>query len=137
MITENWGAEPGRAPDIQPGDEIIFDECGRVLGSTDYRSHWFRLVKDQYGSPYMLVKHGAGQERIKVGWSKRLYSALAGMDSDSRYFMLHTLYRMRTDALREASTETAREYRAAFVEGRLRKRKLPSKGTHKVWIEAR
>ncbi len=130
----NWGAEPWRAPSLYAGDSLILDECGRVLGNTCYRSHYFRMVKNGNFN-FILVKHGAGEERHQVGYSNRLGQALVKLDSDARYFMLHTLYTAIKDAKRAASMDTAREYTTAFVEGRLKKRKLPAQHRVRVWIE--
>lgn len=130
----NWGAEPWRAPSLEEGDSLIFDECGRVLDNTCYRSHYFRMVKNG-NLNFIIVKHGGGQERHQVGYSNRLGQALVKLDSDARYFMLHTLYRAIKDAKHAASMETAREYTQAFVDGRLRKRKLPARHRTRVWIE--
>lgn len=130
----NWGAEAWRAPDLLDGDTLIYDECGRVMDKTDYRSHYFRLVKDSFGSCYLLVKHGAGQERISTGWSKRIIPSLADLDSDSRYFMLHTLHKMYGYGAQQARTATEHQYRTAFVDGRLKKRKVRGQSAVKVWI---
>lgn len=132
---KNWGADSWRAPALAEGDTLIYDECGRVLDKTCYRSHYFRLVLDRCSTPFLLVRHGAGDERLKLGWSKRIIDALAGVDSDSRYFLLHTLYARTKDAATGARDDTAMEYKRAFVDGRLKKRKQRRTGLYKVWIE--
>jgi hypothetical protein len=131
----NWGAEPWRAPTLDEGDTLIYSECGRVLDNTCYRSHWFMLVREHFGGYAIVVKHGAGQERVPHIWSKRIVSALEHVDSDSRYFLMHTIYRAYKDGHNHGATAVANEYREAFVSGRLRKRKLPAQRTVKVWIE--
>lgn len=83
----NWGAEPERAPTPADGETIVFSEYGRIMDRTDYRSHWFMLVRGKHGGFYLLVKHGAGQERFQVAWNKRIASALEMLPSDDRYFM--------------------------------------------------
>lgn len=43
----NWGAEEWRQPTIQDDDTVIFSECGRITHNTDFRSHWFKVVKQK------------------------------------------------------------------------------------------
>ena len=64
MSNENWGAETWRQPSIKEGDTVLFSEHGRIIGNVDRRSHWFKLVKAQYGPMALLVKHGGGEEPI-------------------------------------------------------------------------
>ena len=138
METEkNWGAEPFRAPDLSEGDTLIYSECGRVLDNTCYRSHYFRLVRGQYGGYYLLVKHGGGQERTKIAYSNRIIPSLENLDSDARYFIFHTMHRIELEARTLAVENTASKYRAAFVNGKLKKRKLRGQPSVKVWIENR
>ena len=102
---------------------------------TCYRAYWMRLVKAQYGGYFLLVKHGGGEERFSVGYSARIVEALAGMDSDNRFFLLHTMMKMHHEASRAASEATAGEYRKAIAEDRLRKRKVRGQAAVKIWIE--
>lgn len=131
----NWGAEPWRRPTIQDNDELIYSECGRIMDKVDYRSHWFCIVKPKYGGPCLLVKHGAGEEHINLGWSKRTISSLALLGSDDRYFLMHTLHKVHGEAKRAGMDETATKYKRAFVDGRLMKRKLRGQDAVKVWID--
>lgn len=131
----NWGAEPARAPSLAEGDNLIYSEHGRVLDNVCYRSHWLCLVRAQFGGYYLLVKHGGGQERFQIAYSKRMVQALENIDSDSRYFLLHSMLKINHDAARNASEATSARYRAAFVNGTLRKRKQRGGNAFKVWIE--
>lgn len=134
----NWGAEPWRAPDILETDRLLFDECGRILDKTDFRSHYFRVVAAQFGGAYLLVKHGGGQERIRMDYNhnriERLFAGIVG--SDDRYRMLYVVYRAHSDAIREAAQNTARIYQQAFIDGSLKKRKQRGGDRVKVWIDA-
>lgn len=143
----NWGAEAWRAPDLKEGDALLFDECGRIVeagtyghGSNgiDYRSHYFRIVAAQYGGCYLLVKHGGGQERIQLDYSvARARQFFEPLDSTQRYLLMHMLHSVHRKAQDEATKETATAYRAAFADGRLRKRKHRGTEGYKVWIEHR
>lgn len=136
MTTDNWHLEPWRAPTLQPDDTLMFDEPGRIMRRTDFRSHWFRLVKPKYGFYTLLVHHGGGEERTVIGYSPQLVDALQALTSDDRYYMLHTLHKLWTAAVTAGAEKTAKTYRAAFAAGRLKKRKLPGRDECRIWIEA-
>jgi hypothetical protein len=133
MTERNWGAEEGRAPDLEVGDTLLFSEPGRVLDNVCYRSHYFRLVRSECGDNVLLVKHGGGQERIRQWALRKSVNGLRVLDSDARYLMLYALYQMHSAGNTEGSERTREIYRRAFVDGRLRKRKC--KAGVKVWIE--
>lgn len=139
-IEENWGVEEWRAPELKTGDTILFSECGRVLSGgsnydVDYRSHYFRLVKEEYGSIALLVKHGAGQERISEHLLRKIIPGLNALDSDNHYLLLYAVYQSHREGKKAGTDETTQRYRKAFVEGRLKKRKMPGRDAFKVWIE--
>ena len=137
METEekNWGAESWRAPAMKDGDFLLFSECGRSLDGVCYRSFWFKVVRDAYGHYYLLVKHGGGQERIDIGFKSRLMDAFNALDSDTRYLLMFTLYRINADAMVNATERTAARYQKAFVNGTLKKRKARGQQGFRVWIE--
>jgi hypothetical protein len=137
---DGWEKEPWRAPTLVDGDELIFCEHGRILDAqtdrgVDCRSHWFRVVKSRLGLYLLLVKHGGGEEHIPFGYSRRTVEALHPLSSDARYWLLHEFYRMHRDSREITVRETVTRYQKAFVDGRLKKRKLPARGVVKVWIE--
>jgi hypothetical protein len=132
----NWGAEQWRQPEPKPGDVVLYAEHGRIMDKTDYRSHSFKLVNGEFGYTYLLVRHGAGDERIQVHYTRdRLSKCFEPLDSDARYFLLHTLLDVHHAAERAAREETAAHLKKAFVEGRLKKRKMPGRNACKVWVE--
>jgi hypothetical protein len=138
----NWGAEAWRAPMVGEKETILFDECGRVLNhgdryNVDYRSHYFRLVREQFGGYALYVKHGGGQERLSLSYAKpTLLAGMEGMTSDQRYLLFHTLYVVASDQADAAAQAMAQTYRKAFIEGRLKKRKRPGQESYKVWMES-
>jgi hypothetical protein len=132
----NWGAEEWRQPVAQDTDTVLYSECGRILNNVDFRSHSFKLVKHGGLGYSLLVRHGAGDERVFLGFAYRGIEAIfKSLDSDSRYLLLNTLLNVKHDAERAARENTAKEYRQAFVDGRLKKRKQRGQGSVKVWIE--
>ncbi len=137
----NPAGVPWRAPSLQDGDEILFDECGRCApqvngkGQTDYHSYHFRLVRNV--SMYsLLVRHGGGDERIPLGHDHtRIAEILWMLDSDARYLMMHALYGVHRDAKERATAATRREWSQAAVDGRIKKRKKRGQDLVDVWIE--
>lgn len=134
----NWGAEEWRKPEVKWGDAEVFSEHGRILNNTDYRSHWFVIGKNTSElSCALYVKHGGGEERVALGYTSGINAikTLALLDNNSRYIMMHLLYRIHTEARRNAADDTAQIYRKAFAEGKLKKRKVRGSSSVKVWIE--
>jgi len=133
---KNWGDDPLRAPTLQDGDIIIIDACGRVINNVCYRSHYFRLVGVKHGGSALLVKHGGGEQRINLKWPPRqLIEGLRDMEPEAQYLALHLIHKISGDAARDAAGNTAKLYEQAFVDGRLKKRKMPRQQAVKVWIE--
>jgi len=135
MDTENnWGAEEWRQPTEQAGDTVIFSECGRITHKTDFRSHWFKVVKQEYGPACLLVKHGGGEERLRLDYkAEKLIALWSVFTSDERYMMLHMIFDLIKDATGNAKNETARKYQLAFLEGRMKKRKR----NHRYYCEVK
>ena len=122
---------PVNPPMLNDGDMLLFDEPGRC-GGMDSHCHHYRLVKSA-GGTMLLVQHGGGTERLRVSLPRGF--SLDCMDSNTRYWILNAIYHASSDARRDSRDETSLEYRKAFVDGRLKKRKLPARGVVKVWIE--
>lgn len=120
---ENWGADPRRQPTIADGDILQISEHGRIIGRVDYRSHWFCIVRQQYGGYALLVKHGGGEERIQLGHSTiaPVVLALLAMDADSRYLALRLLHHVN----REAENRTEAQWRQAAAEKRIERKRVP------------
>lgn len=124
------GVRPVNPPALADGDTLLFDEPGRC-GGMDSHCHHYRLVR-RYGTE-LLVRHGGGDERIRVSLPRGF--SFEAMDSNTRYWMLNAMYHAYSDGRQSGSIETARDYRTAFAEGRLRKRALPKQGKVKIWID--
>ena len=124
------GVYPLNPPALGERDTLLFDEPGRC-GGLDCHSHHFRLVKNC--GTVLLVRHGGGDERIYVSLPKGF--SFDGMDSNTRYFLFHAIYYAHHTGEQEGREATTRKYNSAFVDGRLKKRKLPARGVVKVWIE--
>ena len=57
------------------------------------------------------------------------------MDSSSRYYLSHTFLRVIHATELKVREKTASEYKQAFAEGRLKKRRLRESTAVKVWTE--
>lgn len=137
IVTEEW-----RFPHVGDDETCLFSEGGRIRDREDgspgvtYQSFSFRVVKDKYGGVYLRVKHGAGEEQWQVDSCERaVVEALSTLGSDGRYFILFAIMRAHQKSRQAAMDSTALEYRRAFAEGRLKKRKLRGQDLVKVWIE--
>lgn len=130
--TEHW-----RQPTVEMDEIMLRSEHGRITHNVDYRSHWFILVKSGHHSYVVVVKHGGGEERVQLPRVNGdvVAKIICSLDSDEAYLLMHKLYDIHKDAANEARDKTAQKYKSAFVEGRLKKRKLPAQGVTKVWIE--
>jgi len=116
---------------------LLFSEHGRIIDNIDHRSHYFRLVKKETGDFALLVEHGGGREEI-LGWFlRKLIIPLNSLDSDNRYRLLYAVFQSNKEGKLDGRDRAASVYRHAFIEGRLKKRKMPRSSEVKVWIESR
>jgi hypothetical protein len=131
---KNWSTRQPCPPDLREDDELLYDEPGRC-GGLDCHAHHFRLVKRR-GYYAVLVRHGGGDVRFDLGCVGRLLvPPIAALDSDGRYWLMHTLYSAREDAQRATEDAVALRWRTAAVEKRIRTKKLRGRNAVKVWIE--
>jgi hypothetical protein len=124
---------PVNAPDVSEGETILYDEPGRC-GGIDSHSFHYRVTK-LHGSLFLLVRHGAGDERIRLSLYGKQAEVLAGLDSNGRYWLLNAIFHAQSEARHEGEDKQATRYRQAFIDGRLRKRKERNGTAYKVWIE--
>lgn len=134
MNTESW-----RAPPIPEGSELVFDEPGRTFEKgvysqnygVDCNSHHFR-VSTRSGSYRFHVRHGGGDVDWTLPHADKLFiEGLTSMTSDQRFRTLWTLFDIR----KQGGEETAQRYKAAFANGKLKKRKIRGQPACNVWIE--
>jgi uncharacterized protein involved in type VI secretion and phage assembly len=122
-------------PPLADGDALLFDEPGRC-GGLDAHSHHFRLVKGAYNAVALLVRHGGGVERISLGATFRLFlPSMAALDSNARYWLLHSLYSAQDNAATEARAAEASRWRKAAAEKRIKVRKVRGMNMVRVTIE--
>jgi hypothetical protein len=142
MKTRDINTEAWRAPSVPEGSAVIFDEPGRVLdrksegGHCDvcFRAYHYTVTRGQYGGFTLRVKHGAGEESLRL--QDEAIHGLRLLDSDARYFLLHALYTAHSEAKRAAEDATAAKFRQAHADGRLKRQKVRGQSAYKVWIES-
>jgi hypothetical protein len=127
------GVYPVNAPELGNADILLYDEPGRC-GGIDSHSFHYRLVKTC--GVYLLVRHGGGDERFRLSYTKSLLDTFAAMNSTARYWMFNAIYHARSDAERESREQEAMRWRTAAAEGRIRTRKQRGENTATVWIVA-
>ena len=120
-------------PVLNEHSTLIFDEPGRC-GGIDCHCHHFCVVKD-FSFYKLLVMHGGGQEEVRLSTTKTMMDGMAAMDSNTRFWFLHAIYRAYSNGKQEASEKESQRWTRAAAEKRIKTRRV--RGTHsvKVWIE--
>lgn len=131
---KSFSTRPPNPPALAEDDELLYDMPGRC-GGTDSHSHHFRVVKPRFGDYALLVRHGGGDERLPLGYDKKLVGPLDAMDDTTRYWFLMRLHQVHADAIRTATEETNTVWRKAAAEGRIKTRKQRGRDAVKVWID--
>ena len=134
--------QPNDAPRIRPvdppalreGEVLIYDLPGRC-GGIDAHCHHYRIVK-WHSMTSLAVKHGGGEERIRLSTTPTFTLMLEQLEDAARYWMCHTLYHAIEEAGRTASENEGEKWRTAAAEKRIKTRKIRNRGV-KVWIEPR
>ncbi len=122
------GIRPIDAPVLAENDVLLFDEPGRC-GGLDSHCHHYRVVKGMT----LLVQHGGGCERVRLSLPRGF--SFDAVDSNTRYWLLNALYHAHASGKRDGHNNASQEYRTAFAEGRLKKRKMPGRDAVEIWIE--
>ena len=104
-------------------------------------SHIYSLYRLKYGGFAVRIKHGGG-----IFWLVTHYEKTSGMFllnqasqlTDARLWeLLDFLYVSFMAGRDHGQEQTEAEYREAFAEGRLKKRKIRNADACRIWIEAR
>ena len=136
-----WGDRPNHfstypvnPPSLREGDTLLYDEPGRC-GGLDCHSHHFRLVK--HGFYHCVgVRHGGGDQWFTLCVTGDLMvPSLAILDSNARYWLLHTLYSTWRDAKQDGAQSETAKWREAAANKRIKVRKVRGENRVKVWIE--
>lgn len=130
---KSFSTRPVNPPELLEGDELLYDEPGRC-GGVDCHAYHFRIVKRTYYLA-LLVRHGGGDESFDLSFTvaKNMLPSLAAMDSNARYWLMHTIYSAARDAADKATEKQRAFWRTAAAEKRIKTRKV-NRGV-KVWVE--
>ena len=121
------------APELEDGDTLVRDAPGRCGHGTDSHAHHFCLVK-RHGQYYLLVRHGAGDDRIELG-ARRGAVVLSALDSDSFYWVLQMIYHTIQHERTYAKNSEYQRWHVAAAEKRIKTRKMRGRDAVKVSIE--
>jgi hypothetical protein len=109
---------------------------------TCYGSHVIKLARRKGGRPngdlYILVHHGGGREVWQIPDfydGGAMVAALIAMPEREQYALLYTIAKMAKNSHSQGADESAKRYKQAFVDGRLKKQKLRGVNAYKVRIE--
>jgi hypothetical protein len=127
----SFGVRPVNPPEMYADDVLLFDEPGRC-GGLDCHSHHYRVVKREYGGYRLLVRHGGGDESIRLSGGKMVVDALSSLDSNGRYWLLSAMFYAQSDAAKNARELEAAKWRKAAAEKRIKTRK--QRGTDSVRV---
>lgn len=111
---------------------ILYDEPGRC-GGQDSHCHHYRLVGAPFSS--LLVRHGGGDEEIRLSNAKGVRAALAQLDSSGRYWLLNAIYHAYADGKGHGQASESARWRLAAAERRIKVRKVRGQLAVRVSIE--
>lgn len=114
---------------------VFHREGGRA---TTYASHVIALGKERHdGALYILMHHGAGREVLRVPEfydGGELEAAILAMPERVQYALLYSIYQTASEARAEAAMTVRQEWKAAILEGRIRKHRATKLRGPKVEI---
>ena len=108
---------------------LFYDEPGRC-GGMDSHCHHYRVVGHQFLT--LLVRNGSGDHRLRLSHIKNFIDLLASLDSNSRYWLLNTIYHTHADAISTTSEKVNTAWRKAAAEKRIKTRKMPGQGRRRL-----
>jgi len=124
---------PVNPPPLMDGDVLLYDEPGRC-GGIDSHSHHYRVVLN--GAMTLLrVRHGGGDEEVRMSLCDEQVKVLAQLDSNGRYWILNALYHAFSQNGHACANAENERWRQAAAEKRIKVRKLRGQDRVRVWIE--
>ena len=126
------GAPPHCPPELREGDELILSEPGRC-GGIDAHCVDFAIVRAPWVHHPILLARNVETERYTLNDYGRLETLLLGLDSDARFWLLHTIWTTLKSHIATVKEQTEREWQLAFLRKQIRRRKR--RGNIYVWID--
>ena len=124
---------PVDPPELGEGDVLLYDEPGRC-GGIDSHSYHYRIVKNR-GQICLIVRHGGGDERIKISLYKQQPEVFDRVSSNDRYWILSGLYHAHSEAKRQGYAMATEQWQKAAADKKIKTRKVRGSNSVKVWIE--
>jgi len=124
---------PVDPPTLQDGEVLLYDEPGRC-GGIDSHSYHYRVIKD-CGTLYLLAKHGAGEDRIRLSLYNNQEEVLVPLSSNDRYWLLNVIHHTNREALQRGEAVEKWKWQTAAAEKRIKTRKQRNSPRVDVWIE--
>lgn len=122
--------------------EMAIELKGFVENGVTYESHTFYVDFGKSGSrtgpdATLYVRHGGGWESVSVRHmtATALKSLLDAGNTRAAFFLCWEMFEQVRNAYTRGITETSAHFKKAFVDGRLRKRKIRGRDAAQVWIE--
>ena len=122
--------------------ETAIELKGFVENGVTYESHTFYVDfgKSGYRSgpdATLFVRHGGGWESVSVRHmtATALKSLLDAGNTRAAFFLCWEMFEQVRNAYTRGITETSAHFKKAFVDGRLKKRKIRGRDAAQVWIE--
>lgn len=123
---KSFNTYPHVPPETEDGDTVIYDEPGRC-GGVDNHCHAYMVVKSSMARWFLLYRHGGGQGRIEIpryGFQGDRYGdPFKGMDSDHRYWLMHSMFSVWKASRDQANTEANARWRKAALEKKIKIRR--------------
>jgi hypothetical protein len=124
------------APTLTNEQTLVRNLPGMVIGSVTYESYNLSLVTEGCAKVSLLVRHGGGQESIYLRTPGRyLRDLIPTLPAQDAFMLLFTVREAFQAGKQQGINQTADEFKQAFIEGRLKKRKLRGQNRVKIWIE--
>lgn len=118
-------------PTLAEHDTLVYDLPGRC-GGQDSHCHHYRIVNHTF--PTLLVRHGGGDDRVRLSNGRQVSALLATLDDTARYWLCNAIYRAHADGRTSGrNTEYERWYMAA-AQKRIKVRKDRGRDAFRVSI---
>jgi hypothetical protein len=128
-------AEPLPGYDKAGRESRVFNRNADGSGGITYAPYTIKLARDDFAVDeldrndfgvdlYLLVQHGAGREvwRLPAFYDGgELQAHILAMPERLQFALLFSIYRIASDSRRQFRLETEREWRQAFMDGRIKK----------------
>lgn len=122
--------------------ETAIELKGFVENGVTYESHTFHVDFGKSGSrtgpdANLYVRHGGGWESLAVRHmiAAALKSLLDAGDTRAAFFLCWEAFEQVRNAYNRGISDSSAHFKKAFVDGRLKKRKLRGRDAAQVWIE--